>query len=98
MELRPYGIEVSSVHPITTRTEFFTEAARASGGSAADIGPDRLPRWLVQTPERVAEAVVACLRRPRPEVWTSTMVRVLAGVVTVFPSLLDRLASLHRRR
>jgi NAD(P)-dependent dehydrogenase (short-subunit alcohol dehydrogenase family) len=100
LELRPYGIEVASAHPITTRTEFFDEAARRSSGhTAAPVAPGRgLPRWLIQRPEDVAAAVVRCLRRPRPEVWTSHTVRLFAALVTAFPSLFDALAPLHQRR
>jgi short-subunit dehydrogenase len=98
LELRPHGIEVASVHPITTRTEFFATAAQLSGQALGAAGPDQLPRWLVQSPERVARAVVARLRKPQPEVWTSTFVRIVAGVVTIFPSLLDRVAGMRPRR
>ncbi|MEW6251453.1 MAG: SDR family NAD(P)-dependent oxidoreductase [Planctomycetota bacterium] len=88
MELRPHGIEVASVHPVTTATGFFVRAAAESGSAAAARGPGP----FVQRPERVARAVVRCLRRPRPEVWTSFPARLAAGLVTVFPSLLDLLA------
>lgn len=92
MELRPYGIEVSSVHPITTRTAFFERSAEHSG---RPVDParvfDHVPRWLLQRPEQVADAVVRCLRRPRPEVWTSLPARVAAGLVTIFPRLMDAL-------
>jgi len=99
MELRPYRIEVSSVHPLTTRTEFFEEAARRSGQPTDGISPaDRVPRWFVQSPERVASAIVQCLRHPVPEVWTSHIMRILAAVVTLFPSTLDLVAAIRPRR
>ncbi len=88
MELRPYHIEVSSVHPVTTATDFFVRAARLSDSAAAVRGPGP----FVQPPERVARAVVRCLRRPRPEVWTSVLARLGAGIVTVFPRVLDTVA------
>jgi short-subunit dehydrogenase len=81
-ELRADRIEVSSVHPITTATEFFEVA----GGSGI---PDHAPKFLVQRPERVAKAVIACLRRPKPEVWTSTVTRLSAGLFTAFPRVAD---------
>jgi short-subunit dehydrogenase len=85
-ELRAHGIYVSSVHPITTRTEFFETAAKLSGHDDRTTGlPDHTPGFLVQRPERVARAVVKCLRRPRPEVWTSLFVRTAAGLMTMFP-------------
>ncbi|MGD8452519.1 MAG: SDR family NAD(P)-dependent oxidoreductase [Phycisphaerae bacterium] len=98
MELRRHGIDVSSVHPITTTTEFFDVAAELSGRPASEAGPaHRVPRFFRQTPEQVARAIIACLRRPKVEVWTSTTVRILCGVVTVFPSLLDVLVGVRPR-
>lgn len=92
LELQPHGIEVASVHPITTRTEFFVRADTAVGKPAdPDHAYDHIPRWMLQTPERVANAVVRCLRRPCPEVWTSLFVRLTTGVVTAFPRLADGL-------
>lgn len=92
MELRDHGIAVSSVHPITTRTPFFHRSGEMSGHT---IGPERafdhVPRWLLQSPEQVADAVVRCLRRPRAEVWTSRLVPVVAGLMMVFPGLMDRI-------
>jgi NAD(P)-dependent dehydrogenase (short-subunit alcohol dehydrogenase family) len=90
MELKPFHIEVSSVHPITTTTEFAEVARRRSGRPPQD--PDiihQVPKPFIQSPQRVAQAVVACLRRPRAEVWTSLTVRWLCGAVTAFPWLLD---------
>ena len=89
-ELEPHGIEVSSVHPVTTVTEFFEQSA-ARSGLAADGAkvPDHAPKLFVQPPERVARAIVACLKRPRSEVWTSLLVRLAAGVITAFPWVFD---------
>ena len=86
IELKPNHIRVSSVHPIGTRTEFFSASAQRSGK------PDRseqtlanAPRLFMQPPERVANAIIRCLRRPTPEVWTSVSVRVAAAFMTLFP-------------
>lgn len=98
MDLRGHGIAVSSVHPIGTRTPFFARAAEMSGqprAAAQDIGG---PAWTRQPPERVARAVVRCLRRRNPEVWTSFGVRFAAAVMTVFPRTMDALAWKGRRR
>lgn len=93
-ELKPLGIHVSTVHPIGTRTEFSQEARRRSGGESLVANT---PKALIQPPERVAKAVVACLRRPRTEVWTSLPSRLGLGVFSTFPRLadftLDRFAS-----
>lgn len=83
-ELRPTGIRVSSVHPVGTRTEFFDRAAERSGRTASRSG-----RWM-QPSERVARAVVRCLRRPRGEVWTSRTVRLAMGLAVIAPGLADR--------
>ena len=89
-ELAGRGIEVSSVHPVTTRTEFFEVSAARSGveTSGADV-PDHAPKGFVQTPERVARAVVRCLRSPRSEVWTSWTVRFASALFTLLPGLQD---------
>jgi short-subunit dehydrogenase len=89
-ELEPHGIEVSSVHPVTTMTEFFEQSASRSGlGTHGSKVPDHAPKFLVQPPERVARAIVACLKRPRSEVWTSLLVRFSAGIITAFPWVFD---------
>ncbi len=83
-ELEGERIDVASVHPVTTRTEFFEQAGRASGG---------LPRWVstdgffVQSAEKVAKAVVRCLRRPKPEVWPQPLTRYGLAMCTAFPRL-----------
>ena len=38
-----------------------------------DGGSDR----FMQTPEQVAKAIVRCLRKPKPEVWTSAPARAV---------------------
>jgi short-subunit dehydrogenase len=100
MELRDRGIEVASVHPIATRTEFF-EVSQDRSGLPADQPTvvERMPRLFVQSPERVARAIVRCLRRPRPEVWTSFSMRQVAAMVTSMPRLLDAILGMkHAQR
>ena len=97
MELRRYGIEVSSVHPITTQTEFFERAAETSDQPSTQAVPGaHVPRMFVQTAEQVARQTVRCLRNPTPEVWTSHVVRVLAGLATAWPGLLDIIVKARR--
>ena len=89
-ELEPHGIEVSSVHPVTTVTEFFEQAAVRSGRvTEGRKVPDHAPKFFVQPPERVARAIVGCLRRPRSEVWTSLSIRLAAAFITAFPGVFD---------
>jgi short-subunit dehydrogenase len=89
LELRPEGIAVSTVHPISTKTEFFETAEKLSAnGSMIAHSPD----MFTQTAEFVADRTVACLRRPRPEVWTGfagNFVRFGMSVNTLFPRLAD---------
>ena len=98
LELEPHGIHVSSVLPITTTTEFFKVTRSHSGGNSRNARsregndravPDHTSRFFLQPPERVARAIVKCLRKPRAEVWTSHLPRVAAGLFTVFPSIFD---------
>lgn len=94
LELRPHGLHVTSVHPVTTRTEFFIRSDEYAGRKSDPAHAyDHVPRWLLQPPERVARAVVRCLQRPRPEVWTSPLTRTVAGLITAFPRLADMLAT-----
>jgi short-subunit dehydrogenase len=86
IELAARRIRVSSVHPVGTKTEFF-ETARINSGGATML--DNSPGAFMQSPDRVARAIVACLRRPRSEVWTSLPARLFFGLVTMFPALGD---------
>lgn len=97
LELERYDLQVSAVHPITTTTEFFAKVKDLSateGRPAAQATPvtDHVPRWMAQTPEFVARRTVACLRRPRAEVWTGLrgwVVRLGMSVNTLMPGLTD---------
>lgn len=84
-ELSPMGIAVSSVHPIGTKTELF-DKIQQRGGRLLMRTSDR----FMQPPERVARAVVRCLRSPRGEVWTSTPMRLMLGLGLMVPPLADR--------
>lgn len=92
LELRAAGtpIHVSSVHPVTTRTEFFDVAAERGGGGGARL--HGVAKALSQSPERVANAVVRCLRRPRPEVWTSLPTRLMSALMVASPRIGDAIA------
>lgn len=85
-ELRGEGILVSSVHPVGTKTGFF-DAAQRSESQAADPILLNTPKMFMQTPEHVARAVVACLRRPRPEVWPMPATRFGLAITTAFPRI-----------
>lgn len=86
-ELRPFGVKCSTVHPIGTLTDFFETAHKNSGPRA--VQTEHAPSWTMQPSSRVANAVVRCLRRPRPEVWTSLPIRVGVCLGLLTPSLVD---------
>jgi hypothetical protein len=86
MEVKKDGIYVSTVHPIGTKTEFFDSSASRSGNEISDFS-SQTPSWLMQPSEKVANAVVRCLRRPKPEVWTSIPMRLISTVFSAFPRL-----------
>lgn len=85
-------VHVSTVHPIGTNTEFSQVVTEKSGNRPRTA---RSPEAFRQTPEDVAEAVVRCLRRPRGEVWTSTLARSLAAVSTLSPGFADFILRRH---
>ena len=99
LELAPEGIEVSSVHPITTTTEFFEVSQNLSGNDDFKGSvPDHAPKMFIQPPERVAKAIVKCLRKPHAEVWTSFIVRATAAMMTAFPSMFDSIMRKQAKR
>lgn len=90
LELEHHGIDVSSVHPISTRTEFSDVVAALSHphGAHGRVA-EHSPSMFIQPAERVANAIVKCLRHPRPEVWTSFSTRLAAGLMTFSPRFGD---------
>lgn len=83
-ELAQERIHVSSVHPVTTQTEFFDCAGQRSPGDKEANEPHR---FMVQSAEHVASRVVRCLRKPRPEVWPHVPTRYAMAICTAFPRL-----------
>lgn len=89
VELAGTGVYSSSVHPIGTVSEFSDTLKARSGITTRAFGRPSKGSFL-QTSEQVAEAVVACLRRPRGEVWTSTVMRWMFALGVAMPGLADR--------
>ncbi len=89
VELRPDAVAVTSVHPVGTDTEFFDTAGRLGGRAVPAAGR--------QSADAVARAVVAAIRRPRPEVWPRRLARLGLSISTLLPGLTDRLLRNHRR-
>ena len=95
-ELAHEGIHVSSVHPVGTRTEFYDTARSRSGTPEPQFNT---PAPLVQTAAKVAQAIVRCLRRPKPEIWPQPMARLGLAIVTAVPAFnAMSMRSLMRKR
>jgi len=86
LELEPLGVHVSTVHPVGTKTEFFDVTKDRSG--AAKLIEHTSERFM-QSPDKVARAVLRCLRRPRAEVWTSPFVRYGMAISGMMPRVAD---------
>jgi short-subunit dehydrogenase len=84
-------IHVSVVYPISTDTEFRDAMNRDYGHTVAGLGPK-------QTMDDVARAIVACVRRPRAEVYPHAPSRALAILNAVAPAFTDRMVRRFGRR
>jgi len=83
-ELYSQGIYVTTVHPIGTRTAFFDIVKQKSVNAGSGLNT---PTAMTHSSERVADAIVRCLRRPKPEVWPSVATRFAVALVTAVPSI-----------
>lgn len=90
-ELRGTGIHVSLVYPVGTITEFHAAMRENFGFGVEGIGPR-------QTADTVAEAMLRCVRRPRPEVYPHALSRGLAILAVLAPGLCDRVVRRYGRR
>jgi short-subunit dehydrogenase len=82
VELRRQRIYVSTVHPLTTRTEFFDVATSKSRMRSSGLG-------RAQTAEAVARKITGLIRRPRPELWPAFLSRYLLVLAALSPRLGD---------
>ena len=94
VELRGTGVAVTTVHPVTTATEFFRAAIRLSKARP----PRRRGIEAFQSADAVAEAIVRCIERPRPEVWPHRRFRLLMGLAVFAPRVTDFILAERRRR
>ncbi|MEO0512501.1 MAG: SDR family NAD(P)-dependent oxidoreductase [Planctomycetota bacterium] len=98
VELDGTGVRCSTVHPVGTKTEFFDKAAKRSGGLKLTGGSDR----FMQPPARVADAIVRCLKKPRPEVWTDPGARLGLPLSLLLPrttaAVMKRLVAKRKQR
>jgi short-subunit dehydrogenase len=84
-------IHVSVVYPVSTETEFRHAMQRDFGHTVAGLGPK-------QSVDQVAAAIVACVKRPRPEVYPHATSRGLAILNAVAPGFTDSLVRKYGRR
>lgn len=91
LELSDAGIQVSAICPVSTSTEFFEVAAARSPLKFAPTGP-------IYSAEQVAEAVVRCARRPRPEVMIYPPARLMVILNALSPRLMDRLLNSYWKK
>jgi short-subunit dehydrogenase len=94
VELKHDHIAVTSIHPVGTKTDFFT--------TAEAVSVSRLPKRhgveVQQTAEAVAARIVGGIERPRAEVWPYRVARVALSVATLFPGVVDRALSKRKPR
>jgi short-subunit dehydrogenase len=82
-ELAGSGISASLVLPGNTRTAFFARSRVTVPGYHPK------PLGSVQAPETVAAAIVRSVDRPRPEIYTVSLMRVAFVLAEAFPRLYD---------
>lgn len=85
------AIHVSVVYPVSTESEFRHAMDRDYGHSVSGLGP-------TQSVDDVARAVVACVRRPRPEVYPHALSRALAILNAIAPGFADTVVGRYGRR
>jgi len=91
IEGREHGVHVTEVLPMSVRTRFFDSATNRASKTYAP------GRW-VATPEAVAARIMYAVRRPVPEVYTSTFARFVLAVDAAAPMLMDAILVARRRR
>lgn len=84
------SIHVTCVYPISTRTEFHAAMERDYGHAVSGLGPR-------QSVAHVARAIVACVQRPRPELYPHRGSHALAILNIVAPGFTDRLVRKYGR-
>lgn len=83
-ELAGDQIDVTTVYPIGTRSEFFEVSKQRSGSGHL---AEHTPAWMMQSPERVARAILRAMHHPRPEVWPAWWAHWASGLAVLFPRL-----------
>lgn len=82
VELMGTGVQISTVHPATTKTDFFKVATARSGVTSSGHGG-------AQTAAQVAVKIVRLMKRPKPELWPKPLSRLGLSFATMFPRMTD---------
>jgi short-subunit dehydrogenase len=82
VELKKNQVYVSTVHPLTTATEFFDVASSKSRLRSTGLG-HAMPA------EKVARKIVRLMEHPKPELWPVVGSRWLLVMAAAFPWLAD---------
>lgn len=85
------GVYVSEFLPMSVRTRFFDNATNRADKPYA-------PGWKAHTPEEIAGQILAALRHPVPEVYSSTLSRLALAFDALFPRLSDALILSRRKK
>jgi short-subunit dehydrogenase len=84
-------IHISVVLPVSTETEFRQAMVRDYGHTVEGLGPK-------QSADVVAQAILACIRRPRPEVYPHRLSRALPILNAAAPGFTDWFVRRYARR
>jgi short-subunit dehydrogenase len=92
VELAKDQIYVSTVHPLTTATEFFEVASKKSRLSSTGLGH-------AQPASVVAQKIAKLIHHPKPELWPVPFSAWMLSLATLFPRLADHAMakSIYRR-
>ena len=93
IELKPFGIAVTSVHPMLCETDFFSTANDLSG-----MNPAALAQGGKQSPQYVADRMARAIERPRRELWPKPMSRLSLHIAAMVPGIVDKVMGRIRDR
>jgi short-subunit dehydrogenase len=85
LELRDSGIDVTTINPAATKTEFFDHIRQG------DVSGPFKPMGRVLPAAAVARDIVEVIRKPKIEVYPYRLSRAMAWANALAPSLLDKL-------
>lgn len=84
VELKPFGIAVTCVHPELVETDFFTSVQKVSGMNPCALAPGKK-----STPASCAHQMARAIERPRRELWPKPFSRAALTICTMIPGVAD---------